>query len=208
MTEGADEIQAGRDAWARIRDHEKKCWSDWCAVGMALKIGRAAAMQAAGAKTAHGKKYTALMGGWLRVNGFDDILPAARYRAVQCVDNIAAIEQFRAGLGERERAKLNHPDSIWWNWKRSQRAEKVRAPQRRIDRPRATGCAAPASSDQNLIRVVAAALLKDFSNDTYKMAAAAVAAIRRVADIVDRANEQPAPQRRRPIETAAHATAA
>ena len=37
MTEVAD-IEAGRNAWARLRERERASWSDWLAVGHALAI--------------------------------------------------------------------------------------------------------------------------------------------------------------------------
>jgi hypothetical protein len=73
MTGTYQAVSAGREAWARLRERERKSWSDWLLVGHALIAGRAQAMQMAGANRPLGWKYNSVFGEWLRSNGFDSI---------------------------------------------------------------------------------------------------------------------------------------
>lgn len=130
----SDKIEAGRQAWQRLQAHQRAAWADWRAVGEAIKIGRDVALLAANAKTPHGKIYTRIFGDWLRDNGLDEIRQAHRYRLLLCIENIAAIEAWRAGLPERQRDRYNHPDSIWFAWRRAMYGE--RRPMSRPDRPK------------------------------------------------------------------------
>jgi hypothetical protein len=65
MIGGANQIEAGREAWVRIRDRDKKTWEDWIAVSRAISIGRTAALKAAKTNQPVGTKYNREMGKWL-----------------------------------------------------------------------------------------------------------------------------------------------
>jgi hypothetical protein len=182
MTEAAD-IELGRAAWERIREHARKSWDDWKAVGVALQIGRALALRAAGIDVPYGKRYTEAMGRWLAENGLDAIGQQLRHRVLSCMDNLAEIEQWRASLDAEARNRLNHPDSVFWRWHRRDimpmkgtrsrrqahkpgRTTSPAGPFRRVSRP--TG---------ELIRLVAMALVRANSRDRFIEAEAVLIAL-------------------------------
>jgi hypothetical protein len=86
-----DEIAAGRDAWARLKDREKPTWSDWLSVAGALEIGKAAAMATAKTNRMVGSRYNAAMGAWLAENGLVDVSAQERYRLAKIMENLDAI---------------------------------------------------------------------------------------------------------------------
>jgi hypothetical protein len=59
------------------------------------------------------------MGAWLRDNGLDGNVAQERYRLLLILENLTAIEAWRADLTEAKRRKLNHPNSIWHIWRRA-----------------------------------------------------------------------------------------
>jgi len=113
-----DQVVAGCEAWQRLHEHGRRCWANWLHFSRALAIGRPAALKAAESNAPVGSKYNAAMGSWLRENGLDGITQQARYRLLLCMENLQAIETWRAGLDEATRAKYGHPDSIWFAWRR------------------------------------------------------------------------------------------
>jgi hypothetical protein len=207
-------IESGRAAWARLRERGRRDWADWLYVAHAVRIGRDAALEAAGVKTPFGKRYTNAMAEWLRQNGLENIQQQVRYRLLQVLDNLPAIEAWRAGLDEKERDRLNHPDSVWWHWQRSLKAGEPRAPQRRIDRPRAqvgrshTGCR-PVNFSQDAIRRAALAMRENFTNDIFVLARIALeAAIRNESDLVELLPAAPPISAKKTAPQLAHAEAA
>lgn len=126
MLARVDAVEAGRLAWSRLREHQRVAWGDWRDVGLALKVGRDAAMSSTGAKSPHGKKYTSVFGAWMRANGFGDVSQQVRNSLMRCIEDLDAIEQWRAGLDEEQRRRYNHPDSVLMNFRR--RAEPARGP--------------------------------------------------------------------------------
>jgi hypothetical protein len=42
------------------------------------------------------------------------------YRALMILENLPAIEAWRAGLDDVQRRRLNHPNAIWSHWRRQQ----------------------------------------------------------------------------------------
>ncbi|SIO54813.1 hypothetical protein SAMN05443247_07908 [Bradyrhizobium erythrophlei] len=88
-------------------------------VGHALLIGRAACLQIAKANKPVGSRYNRAMGQWLRENELDEIASQERYRAILCLENLDPFEAWRAGLGDAQRRKLNHPSGVWQHWRRS-----------------------------------------------------------------------------------------
>ena len=63
-----------------------------------MAIGKAEAMKTAATNRPVGSKYNRLMGAWLRKHGLSEITPAERYRILNILDNLAAIETWRDGL--------------------------------------------------------------------------------------------------------------
>jgi hypothetical protein len=131
----------------------------------------------------YGKRYTAAMGRWLAENGLDEVGQQLRHRVLACMDNLAEIEAWRAGLDAEVRNRLNHPDSVFWRWHRRDimpmkgtrsrrqahkpgRATSPAGPFRRVSRP--TG---------DLIRLVATALYKANSRDRFIEAEAVLIAL-------------------------------
>jgi hypothetical protein len=121
-------VTNGRAAWARLPDHERRSWSDWIAVGHALVIGRTKAMQKAKTDKPLGSTYNHAMGQWLHANGLADIAAQERYRLLLIIENLGAIEAWRNSLDEAQRRRFNHPNSVWFSWRR---AMKAREPQHR-----------------------------------------------------------------------------
>jgi hypothetical protein len=128
MTE-ADTIAQGVAAWSRIRASGRRSWSDWVLVSCALAEGRAKAMAKAQSNVPMGTRYNKLFGEWLAETGLSGIDGQQRYRALVCLENLPAIEQWRATLSEKERERLNHPGAVWTHWRRA--AKPASAPKRR-----------------------------------------------------------------------------
>src|SRR4030081_1130107 len=110
MTAHDDVVAAGAAAWVRLRDRQRLSWVDWGQVGLALQIGGSAALLAAGTNQPFGKAFTKAMGEWLRANSFDDIGQQVRYRLLQCIENISAIEKRRGTPDEGCRPRRDPPD--------------------------------------------------------------------------------------------------
>jgi hypothetical protein len=140
-TDEAQVIAEARAAFARLKRHTT--WSDWCAIGRALVLGRDRAMRISGVNRPYGRGYTSTFGAWLRLHAFDELHNSVRGVLMRVVDRLPDIERWRDSLDEAARLRLNHPDSIW----RGYCASTHGAAQRRIVRPR-TICtpAAPSPS--------------------------------------------------------------
>jgi hypothetical protein len=113
MTEIADTVEAGRLAWERIRESKRTSFDDWVSIGRALIVGRAWAMQMAKANRPVGTTYNRLMYRWLLEHGLAEIVPQERYRAIKVIENLEAVQLWRAGLTEAQRLRFNHPNCIW-----------------------------------------------------------------------------------------------
>jgi hypothetical protein len=200
-----DTIEAGRDAWQRLQVHHRAAWSLWVAVGSALQVGKEAALVAAEAKSPHGKRYTSLFGTWLRENGLDGISQQARYRLLKCMDHLDEIETWRAGLDEAMRNRINHPDSIWFGWRRDVEGQAARHYARPYRPPHVSGKACngggyhrPIHFSQDVIRRAAMAMREHWhSGDVFKIAAIALAAAIRHED--DLMSLLPPPPKPRPM---------
>lgn len=116
-----DDIAAARTAWARLRRAAKATWADWLAIGKALQIGRAECLRAAQTNKPVGTRYNRLMGEWLRANDLHEINGQERYSLALVMDNLPAIETWRATLSAAEQRRLNHPNPVLRGWRRSQR---------------------------------------------------------------------------------------
>ena len=173
-----DQIAEGREAWARIRGHERKDWLDWLAVGRALVIGRTEALKIAQTNRPVGSRYNRTIACWLHENGLADVCAQERYRILLIIENLEAIESWRAGLDDRERRRLNHPGAIWSHWKR---ATKPRRQVTHYNKAKGGKIYWP----QDALRRAADAMRESRSNDLFVLSRVALeAAIRDEVDLV------------------------
>lgn len=209
MTESA--IADGRAAWARLQEHQRRSWSDWVCVGRALIVGRTAAMAEAQANRPMGSKYNRLIGQWLAANGLSGISTQERYRAINCVEKLPAIEAWRNSLTEAKRSRFNHPHAVWQAWQAAASA----APRRESvisktkKRPAASGYKGVGIQfSQDQIRRVAMAMRERWSTDIYILARiAAEALIRDQADLLALLPQPPKPRAPRKAAPEQHAQA-
>jgi hypothetical protein len=128
------------------------------------------------------------MGAWLRDAGPDEINNQERYRVLLILENLPAIQNWREGLDETQRRRLNHPNAIWAHWRRrqtdgkrsapAQHFVKIATPSHRNGRPIYFG--------QDILRRAAMALRETRSNDTFVVARAVLeAAIRSKNDLIE-----------------------
>jgi hypothetical protein len=177
----ADAISAGREAWQRLCRRGDATFADWIVVGQAVAIGRAECLKRAGTNKPFGKKYTAAMAEWLLDAKLDDIHQQERYWALRVIDNLEAIEGWRATLDDKSRRRLSHPQAIWGNWRKSL-GESPRHPVRGAV-PQATGRAI--HWPQDVIRRAAVAMRECRSPDVYVLARVALeAAIRTDSELM------------------------
>ena len=164
-----DQVAQGRAAWERIKSRSKPMYDDWLLIGAALILGRRACMAAAGIEVPYGPRYHAQIKRWLEQNGLSDLDSHERLGAIFCVENQAKIEKWRAGLPEVARLRANHPNTILKHFRFGtvpQRQGPKTATCARIDRP-----------SQDMLRRVAAKLRENWTNDVYRLAAIAIAAV-------------------------------
>jgi hypothetical protein len=187
-----DAIEAGRQAWQRLKDGGRRDWDDWLLIAKALQIGRAASLMAAGTNRPVGSRYNKEMSVWLRQAGLDGINNQERYRALQVLENLAQITTWRDTLPEAKRARLNHPNAIWAHWSRTRKKEvcNMTTTPHRAGRPmrRTTGTGGfrPIGFPQDAIRRAALAMRESWSNDTMALARIALAAaFRNELDILE-----------------------
>jgi hypothetical protein len=193
----SDQIEAGREAWQRIREHGRKSFEDWITVARALAIGRSACLEAAGCNRPFGSAYTRAAGLWLRQAGLDGMNDQERSRSLLVLKNLPAILEWRASVDEAQRDRFNHPNSVWINWRRSVRPIPTREPDSIPGHvvPRVTRHSKPKSIywSQDAIKRAAVALRECYSNDTFVMARRALeAAIRCEADLLALLPDPPA----------------
>jgi hypothetical protein len=187
MMSDSGTIDAGRAAWARIKENARTSWNDWVLIGKALIAGRSEAMKAAKINRPFGATYVRIFGAWLREHELDGIDTQQRYRCILCTENLRAIEEWRATLDDKKRNAWNHPGAIWAHWRRSLKTE-ITTPKRRpvqgaksSHRP-----GKPIYFGQDMIRRAAMALRECGSPDIFRLARVALeAAIRSEADLVE-----------------------
>ena len=179
MTEAAT-IAAAREAWQRLQGRDRMAWEDWLAVGHALVIGRASCLKVAGRNDPVGIRYNRAMVAWLRGNGLSGINNQERYRALLIIEHLPEIEQWRGGLDEAQRGRLNHPNAVWTVWQRATRP-------RHITKGKAfNGSGRLISWPQSALRRAVVAIREANSNDVMMIAKAALyGAIRTEADLLE-----------------------
>jgi hypothetical protein len=189
MTPGAhDAVAAGTAAWARITEHGRKCWGDWLDVARALVIGRTEALKAAGTNRAVGTRYNRAMGEWLRDNGLDGINNQERYRALLVLEKLPAIEAWREALDETQRRRFNHPNAVWFAWRRATKTD-TKHRQLVVLSAKATaqkcGYGRAIHWPQDTLQRAANAIRETRSNDCITLAKAALqAAVRNESDLL------------------------
>jgi hypothetical protein len=115
-------LRQGAEAMARLSSNRSRDWADWLMVLAALGIGRHAAMLEAGVNKPRGRGYCTAFAKWLRCHeAFQAIDQADRKRMFDCLDNLGAIEEWRARLAPSHQLKWNHPVIVLREWRRSQR---------------------------------------------------------------------------------------
>jgi hypothetical protein len=102
-------------------------WICWIDVGKALVLLRQEAMAEAGTNRPEGSAYNRLFGAKVRDERLD-FDKSDRARLFQVMDNLPAIEAWRATLADNERRRFNHPSTVVRRWKG---ATKVREPGQR-----------------------------------------------------------------------------
>ena len=97
-------------------------WLDWRKVAELFAHGRKLAMLRGHANKPEGKGYNLCFSGWLDAHPkLRSIDKATRNHAMQCIDNIEAIEAWRATLAENQRQTINHPTTVLRRWKAADR---------------------------------------------------------------------------------------
>jgi hypothetical protein len=113
-------IERGRNAWVSLRQDET--WEKWVMIGRAIDQGRREIMRELRTNTPKGKAWSQYFGAWLAENGFDEIDKGARSRLQTCIDNLPAVEAWRATLGLAQRLQLNHPNTVFRRWQAARAA--------------------------------------------------------------------------------------
>jgi len=182
-----DTIAEAVAAWGRIKS--RATFDDWVAVARALVIGRSSAMMAATSNKPMGGRYNKAFGAWLRGNGLDGISNQERYRAILVLENLPAIEQWRATLHETKLRKFNHPNAIWAHWQRSiKEPAEVKSPRRPpvTASLRRGGPTRAVCFPQDFLRRAHRAMLESRSSDFLTLARRALeAAIRNDTDLLE-----------------------
>jgi hypothetical protein len=172
MTEAA--VNEGRAAWSRIKDREKATWDDWIAVGRALMIGRAACMSIANVNVPGGGRYNYAMQVWLDENGLAEISAPERYKLAKVMENLDAVEAWRATLDPAERRRLNHR-SLWQRFSAESKTTN-KPPSRHVRNHAPTPASArplpgrPVYWQQDHIRRAADAMRESRSHDLFVLA--------------------------------------
>jgi hypothetical protein len=212
MNEPVDDVAAGRAAWERIKGRDRATWGDWIDVARSLAIGRAETMKAANTNRPVGTTYNRIMGQWLKQHGFDGINSQERHRALRCLENLGAIEAWRATLDDASRRRLNHVGAIWCHWKRRGQETERAAPAVRnfvkATMPSHKNGARPVYWPQHCVRAAHEAMLKSRSSDLLVLARCALEAAIPTADVlIDLLNEakQPHPAKAPAAAAVVHA---
>jgi hypothetical protein len=129
-TQNDDEIVArGRTAAERLAGGQT--WTDWVAVGRAFRVGRNFAMRIASTNQPKGKRYALAFGLWLKHKQLDQVADkGTRSNLLDLIDNLEAVEAWRAELPLERQLKLNHPRNTRDAWRRSRREEQIEGERR------------------------------------------------------------------------------
>jgi hypothetical protein len=124
-------LRQGVEAMLRLSDKGSRDWADWRRVLVALGVGRQTAMLEAETNEPRGRGYCTAFAKWLRCHeAFEVIYPADRKHMFDCLDNLSAIEEWRAGLPPAQLLKWNYPPIVLREWKKSRQPASPRQTQR------------------------------------------------------------------------------
>jgi hypothetical protein len=115
-------IRQGQDAWATVK--KGASFENWKAIGAALKIGRDFALKSTGANRPEGRTYCAAFNGWLQTHRFE-MEKSVRSAALEMIENISAIEVWRATLSEKQRRRLAGPLQNVRRWRKAKAQNKA-----------------------------------------------------------------------------------
>jgi hypothetical protein len=116
----AEILRQGREALVQLsRGHD---WASWKKVLPVLDIARTAAMAEAGTNRPQGRRYSEAFSKWVRDRPEFETLAkldkGTRARFFECFANLAAIDDWRAGLPVEQQFKLNYPTTVLEHWKK------------------------------------------------------------------------------------------
>ena len=99
-------------------------WLDWRKVAELFAHGRKLSMLRGHANKPEGKGYNLNFSAWLDAHPkLRSIDKATRNHAMQCIDNIDAIEAWRATLADNQRQTINHPSTVLRRFKSANRED-------------------------------------------------------------------------------------
>ena len=111
-----DVFRHGRAAWERLKKGSG-LWADWILVGHALIDGRKIALRNAGTDRVHGGGYAEAFSSWMIDNRFN-VPSSARAKLFTLMENLAAVEAWRATLTDAQRQQFNHPSAVLRNYRK------------------------------------------------------------------------------------------
>jgi len=197
-------VANARAAWSRLR--RSATFNDWTVVAKALQIGRAACMATAKTNRAVGTTYNRAMGLWLDLHGLAEISGQERHRALKMLDQIEAIEEWRATLTGEERRRWNHPAAVLAHF--VMRHDKIEPAPRRENvtnhKPagNVTRYGKAVGFPQDMIERAQNAVFETASNDCVVVALAVLrAAIRGEADVTGLLDQKSRPYARKATAT-------
>ena len=112
----SETVRQGRAAWERLKRGSRD-WSDWKIVGAALLEVRAITMRDAGATRARGGGVGAFSD-WLINNRFN-LKPTDRYKLLEVMQILPAVETRRATLTEKQRLRMTTPAVVLRNYRKA-----------------------------------------------------------------------------------------
>jgi hypothetical protein len=110
-------IKFGREAWEQVNNAES--FEGWRRIGAALAIGKQHALKVSQANAPWGRAYCKALHAWTKEHGFGGIRASDRSYAIQLKENISSVTAWRAGLSDRERARLTTAQSNVKRWRAS-----------------------------------------------------------------------------------------
>jgi hypothetical protein len=120
----SDPLELGSKAWKRLKDNARDSFEDWVLTGKAVFVGKQHALTKSNKARPGGQRYNKEFSAWLKIHGFDDIDKSDRSKLLHIVENLDEIEAWRATLSDGERAKYNHPSTVWRAWECPNRGNK------------------------------------------------------------------------------------
>ena len=110
-------IKVGREAWATLSKANN--FESWKRIGAALAVGKNHALRVTQSNAPWGSAYSHEFGHWMKEHGFGAMRPSDRSVAIELVENLSAIEAWRATLTDKQRRKRIHPLSNVAAWKKT-----------------------------------------------------------------------------------------